>query len=195
MSIVILLITLIVYLLYYVVIEKNNVFSFSPNTRHVIFLVWVASFFFLAIYIFESGQLPIGKFIIYFILIIMIMFAVNIIMVAFFVDQVVDINTPRQRAIALLIDLGIIFFFFSFVHYFIYWNNNDSFDITVEGLNWFDVAISFIYYSFSTSLTYSASGIEPISSTAKILSMVQIAFFYLVLGESLFSEIQKRNDS
>lgn len=80
------------------------------------------SFLFLALYIFESGEIPIGmsKYsIILSVLLLMFMIGTEVITVAFFKNQVIDITTPKQRAITLLLNLSIIFFFCSFLHYFV----------------------------------------------------------------------------
>lgn len=195
LSIIVLLIAILVYFVLYYFIWNNDRFVQNQHIKHLSFLLYIALAFFIGVYIFENKTIPIDSTTVTMVLsLFMLMVGVNIIIVTFFSSWVIDIKTSRQRVVTLLLDLSIIFFFFSFVHYFLYWNSPDSFNFNQKGEGWFDIAISFIYYSFSTSITFSASGIEPVSSLAKILSMLQIGFFYLVLGQSLFGELQNKKE-
>ncbi|MDR4926511.1 hypothetical protein [Peribacillus simplex] len=191
----VLLIALLAYLFLYQFIWKSDKWVQNQRIKHCLFLCYVIMFYFVAVYLFESGSLPIDTMTVSMVLsFIILVIAINIIIITFFPKHVVDITTRKQRMITLFLDLSIILFCFSFIHYFVFWNNPSSLQFETLTDGWFDTAISFLFYSFSTSITYSVSGVEPISSLAKILSMAQIGFFYLVLGESIFGELQKREE-
>lgn len=195
LSNILLIITMLVYLALYYFIWSNDRFVRNQQIKHLTFLFYIALAFFVGVYIFESKTMTIDSTVVtIFLSVFVFMFTVNIIIFTFFSSWDNNKTTSRQKVVILFLDLSSIFFLFSFIHYLLYWNISDSFAFSQKGEGWFDIAINFIYYSFSTSITYSAGGIEPESSLAKIFSMLQIGFFYLVLGESIFGELQNKRE-
>lgn len=190
---IVLLLACISFFLCYSLFWKGERYVQNGVYKALIFLVWICGFYFVGVYCLERRTIPIDNDIIFgFLLMFLVMLVYNILIIAFNTNRVVDITSPRQRVIQIFLYLSLIFLVFSFLNYLIYWDNPSAFSFEQDNLNWFDIAVSFLYYSFSTSLTYSASGIEPLSSFSKIISMLQIAIFYVVLGESIFSVLQER---
>lgn len=73
---------------------------------------------------------------------------------------------------------------FSYFNFFTYHFFPYSYDIRpIAG--WFEMSFEFLFHSFFLSTTISFTNIMPISVLSEALSVIQVVFFYLIIGDSL----------
>lgn len=80
--------------------------------------------------------------------------------------------------------LSFIVLAFAYIYFIIYHYNNGAF-MYVKNDKWYEIAFDFLYYSFCRGLTFGGGTIEPMTSVAKLFSMIQTVIFYFIIGKSL----------
>ncbi len=129
---------------------------------------------------------------------------IGIIFIVFYIYEVWSLGkiyyqTRKHRSLSISLIYAMIWSLISIITAFSYFNffayHFYPYSYTIRPIDgWFEMSFEFLFHSFFLSTTISFTNVMPISVLAEALAVIQVVFFYWIVGDSLIILFNPKKD-